>query len=636
MEEGRVRPIFNASNQLTNFAFDYMIKDHLGNVRMVLTDEQKPIFYPAATMEGTFSPTGTTQENTMVNYEKQFSSIDNSKIVLESAIPSWPTETVANTKLYYNNNGNPPANSSYPTNCTPTQTAGSNKLYQLNATQNKTGLEFVIKVMAGDKLDIFGKSYYLNTTAITNLNSTTLTLTSLLSNFLLAPANLASTKGATTSILQNINNGVLPNTFFRGNNSEPPTTVPKAYINYIFLDEQFKFAGGGASRVGASGIVKDRWQTDQTLQGIEAPKNGYIFVYVSNESNLNVFFDNLQVIHTPGPILEETHYYPFGLRMESICSKAAGSLENKYQFGGKERQAHEFSDGEGLDYYDFGARNYDPQIGRWFNQDKFAEVYVALTPYQYAANNPIKIIDEAGHLLKDKDGNLIATSTGQTYTRNSTIPGADGNSYRVNSSFKEVVVYTDQGTPVRALQMVSQYVEQEHTDAQGNVSYTPATTTQFDASQNCHGTTFAEGKLVIVDGSTGNESVRTILKEDGYISEGVTIESAVAFMMSFAGDDYHSGKVNKDGTVTSDHDLAKPQTTTLENEKTASSTPEGTATTLYDRKKSDKQVSTKAGKVSNGVRTISQQQATDLRKKNGLNTTNKAKGTFKGTAYEQE
>jgi uncharacterized protein with gpF-like domain len=81
---------------------------------------------------------------------------------------------------------------------------------------------------------------------------------------------------------------------------------------------------------------------------------------------------------------------------------------------------------------------------------------------------------------------------------------------------------------------------------------------------------------------------------------------------------------------------AKPQSTTLENEKKAPSTEPGTKTTLYDRKGSDKQVSTKAGKTSNGVRTMSQQQATDLRKKNGLKTTNKAKGTFNGTAYVQE
>lgn len=59
-------------------------------------------------------------------------------------------------------------------------------------------------------------------------------------------------------------------------------------------------------------------------------------------------------------------------------------------------------------------------------------------------------------------------------------------------------------------------------------------------------------------------------------------------------------------------------------------------TTGVSRSHGDKQVSTKAGKVSNGVRIVSQQQTTDIRKRIGLKTTKKAKGTFNGTAYEQE
>ncbi len=40
-EEGRIRPVFDATNALTSFEYDYFLKDHLGNVRMVITEERK-------------------------------------------------------------------------------------------------------------------------------------------------------------------------------------------------------------------------------------------------------------------------------------------------------------------------------------------------------------------------------------------------------------------------------------------------------------------------------------------------------------------------------------------------------------------------------------------------------------------
>ena len=50
----------------------------------------------------------------------------------------------------------------------------------------------------------------------------------------------------------------------------------------------------------------------------------------------------------------------------------------------------------GVRLYNYGARFYDPQIGRFTTQDAYTEKYFPLTPYQYAANNPIKFIDVNG------------------------------------------------------------------------------------------------------------------------------------------------------------------------------------------------------------------------------------------------
>ena len=151
-----------------------------------------------------------------------------------------------------------------------------------------------------------------------------------------------------------------------------------------------------------NGNVNKEWfkhHNNNTIPTIQMPKNGYIYVYCSNESQYNVFFDNLQLIHTRGPLVEETHYYPFGLTMAGIGSKALafGSPQNRYKYnGGNELQSGEFNDGSGLEMFDAVNRMYDQQIGRFWQIDELAEASWEESPYHFAHNNPILFNDPLG------------------------------------------------------------------------------------------------------------------------------------------------------------------------------------------------------------------------------------------------
>ena len=91
-------------------------------------------------------------------------------------------------------------------------------------------------------------------------------------------------------------------------------------------------------------------------------------------------------------------YYPFGLTMAGISDKAlkANYAENKYRFQKQELQNKEFSDGSGLEMYEFKYRFDDCQIGRFWSIDPLASKYEYNSPYAFSENHVTSHVELKG------------------------------------------------------------------------------------------------------------------------------------------------------------------------------------------------------------------------------------------------
>ncbi|QWA38023.1 DUF6443 domain-containing protein [Chryseobacterium sp. ZHDP1] len=121
-------------------------------------------------------------------------------------------------------------------------------------------------------------------------------------------------------------------------------------------------------------------------------KNQYIYQYKDHLGNTRVSFGK----NSAGAleIVDANDYYPFGMNhLKSGNSFFGSSSYKNYKYNGKELQE------SGM--YDYGARFYMADIGRWGVVDPLAEKMRRYSPYNYAFNNPIRFIDPDGMQNKD-------------------------------------------------------------------------------------------------------------------------------------------------------------------------------------------------------------------------------------------
>jgi RHS repeat-associated protein len=379
-EEGRIRVItpYNNSSDPSNVigggidlpggkqgVFDYYIKDQTQSIRVIITEEINKAS-SVCTME----------------------SADADVRQYEEALFGHPAANeVSATRYVHRTTGS--SNIGWDSNT-------SNEVSKLQSFSGNTvvGPNVLLKVMAGDLISAKTDYYYKNDVA----SSANDGLSTLLQNLVgsLTSSNTTqviseSASGITTSLgndpsLQGFF-ATLP--FITSANPD----APGAFLTYFFFDEQFNFVGGSMVQVQVSGDGLHQL----VATNLKAPKNGYVYVYLSNNGSEAVFFDNFAVSQVKSALIEESHYYAFGLKIASISSKAVAStlnphgVSNGYQ-GSFSEEINDFD----LNYNEFDLRTYDPQIGRWTGADPYDEF---ASPYVGMGNDPVSNVDPSGGFL---------------------------------------------------------------------------------------------------------------------------------------------------------------------------------------------------------------------------------------------
>ncbi|WP_118949812.1 RHS repeat domain-containing protein [Taibaiella helva] len=349
------RTVFDYSSA-TPIKEEYFVKDHLGNVRSIIDITLKPLRQYLATYE-----------------------------VASAYLEGMLFEKVSEIR------------DEKPASTDP----GDSKAGRLNAAEagREVGTSLLVKVMAGDLVDMNVNNYYEtfegNTTdPVTPEQLMASVISTLTSGVNGMPGESHNTKLVSELFTQE-NFSALEN-MIQSQGIDP--TRPQAYLTYALFDENMKLVDefSGAYQVNGNGT----WGSIGSNGARMIPTNGYLAVYLNSRwrdlscaSCSNVFFDRVVLEIAKGSLLEENHYYPHGLPIKALSSTAQGVKDNRRKY-----QGNEYIKDLGLNWMDFNARQYDPQIGRFLAVDPLADAegQQVFSPYAAMGNAPESLVDPNG------------------------------------------------------------------------------------------------------------------------------------------------------------------------------------------------------------------------------------------------
>lgn len=342
--EGRTRWLADSNK----FKYDFFVKDHLGNVRTTVTAD---VTSGVTTYSASF-------ETAYANVEE---AIFDNLAPVRDLNPSGTPQDLECAHL-----------------------DGS-------VDSLRIGAAILLHGMAGDQLNLHTYAYY------ESMDSTTLStyatpeaMSESLINALSNSINNIPNEGTGIPISAPVINNLLSpsnyNQYESIKSSITNPSYPKMYLNYMVFDEDMNLLPDECHAIQLTGAA-NTWHKLELPAPTTLGQNGYVLTYVSNETAGPTYANNSHIINIKGRLLEEKLYYPHGLLVD-LGTQSSLPYENKYLYQGKQLQTE-----LGMELYDFHARQYDAQIGRFWGidpMDQFPSGYTGM------GNDPANNIDPSG------------------------------------------------------------------------------------------------------------------------------------------------------------------------------------------------------------------------------------------------
>jgi RHS repeat-associated protein len=336
-EEGRI------IKRGTNFDYEYFLKDHQGNIRVV-----------AALMNETKSWLATLEPERNTKESEDFLNISRSTGF----------------------------NHTMPTAETP------QPIYASSLT-GAVGPAKILTVQNNDKVRLRAFARYSGTPGSGNITAAVLA-SAVTSAFQLTAV------GETMTAYNSLQAGVLASPT-NGNNN-----APRAYLAYFIYSSDYTWSQFGYHAISeAAALGFEPLALDITVQFPVGTTHGYLYAYVANEATtLPVCFDDISITHEKATrtlqVLEASDYYPFGLTVTAL-SYWRSTLDdpvrrNQYGFQGQER----VDDWYDLNWYAYKFRMHDPATGRFGALDPLSEKYYYNSPYAFSENRLVDGIELEG------------------------------------------------------------------------------------------------------------------------------------------------------------------------------------------------------------------------------------------------